>query len=174
MRARLRAVVCVLALALGFVGETTVLASTQGHSRSTGTERVDWSGSFISDPSVRCAGRARSGSVGMLGVTGSVYDASVEGRIVIRPFVAHAAARDLVSNTRAVVAPIRAWGARTTLHATFVATNTFEPSPKHDQTRPGVGAQPTNGQLALGWRLEGSLIARGSRIESNEEWNLQR
>ena len=29
------------------------------------------------------------------------------------------------------------------------ATNTFEPSPKHDQTRPGVGAQPTNGQSAL-------------------------
>lgn len=30
-----------------------------------------------------------------------------------------------------------------------VATNTFEPSPKHDQTRPGIGAQPTNGQSAL-------------------------
>ena len=42
-----------------------------------------------------------------------------------------------------------AFGASTTFSRSFTATNSFEPSPKHDQSRPGVGAQPTNGQSAL-------------------------
>jgi hypothetical protein len=79
------------------------------------------------------------------------YDLSSIARVDAREIGAVGVGPTLLLGAReeSVSPSVEGGDASTTRISRSVATNSFEPSDKHDQVREGVGAHPRNGQSAL-------------------------